>query len=196
MAKLKFMMPLLFAICIGNGMMMAQKAAIKTNILSDALLNVNVGTEFSIEPRFTIDVPIEFNGWTVGKNHRWKHWSVQPGLRRWFCDGFGGHFVGVHAHSGQFNIGGIDNGISFLGTHFSRLSDSRFQGWFIGAGLSYGYAWIMGKHWNLEAEIGLGYSFVRYDRFRCAGCGKKVEAGKTHHYVGPTKAAVNLVYVF
>ena len=31
---------------------------------------------------------------------------------------------------------------------------------------------------------------------RCVGCGKRVEKDKPHHYVGPTKAAVNLVYVF
>ncbi|WP_288083424.1 DUF3575 domain-containing protein, partial [Xylanibacter rodentium] len=27
-------------------------------------------------------------------------------------------------------------------------------------------------------------------------CGKKVETDRPHHYVGPTKAAVNLVYLF
>lgn len=36
----------------------------------------------------------------------------------------------------------------------------------------------------------------RYDKFRCVGCGKKLERDKSHHYVGPTKLAVNLVYVF
>ena len=45
-------------------------------------------------------------------------------------------------------------------------------------------------------EEGFGYSYTRYDRFRCTGCGRKVETDKPHHYVGPTKAAINLVYVF
>ena len=49
---------------------------------------------------------------------------------------------------------------------------------------------------NLETEIGLGYSYTRYDRYRCSGCGKKVETDKPHHYMGPTKAAINLVYLF
>ena len=65
-----------------------------------------------------------------------------------------------------------------------------------GAGIAYGYTWILGKHWNLEAELGFGYSYTNYDTFECAGCGKKVEEGKDHHYVGPTKAAINLVYLF
>lgn len=93
-------------------------------------------------------------------------------------------------------MGGLKNSISFLGTDFSRLSDSRFQGWFAGAGLAYGYSWIPNEHWNLEAEIGFGYSYTRFDTFECVGCGRKVEEDADHHYVGPTKAAINLVYLF
>lgn len=174
----------------------AQTAAIKSNLLSDALLNVNIGTDIGLAPKWTIGATGQFNGWELSHNRSWKHWAVQPELRYWFCDRFGGHFVGVHTHGGQFNVGGIDNGINLLGTHFSRLSDTRYQGWFVGAGLTYGYAWVLDKRWNLEAEIGVGYSYTHYDRFRCAGCGRKIETGNTHHYVGPTKAAVNLVYLF
>jgi hypothetical protein len=62
--------------------------------------------------------------------------------------------------------------------------------------VAYGYAWNLGKHWNLEAEIGIGYAYTRFDRFSCKGCGQKIENDKEHHYVGPTKAALNLVYLF
>ena len=65
-----------------------------------------------------------------------------------------------------------------------------------GAGVAYGYTWVLGQYWNLEAEIGLGYIYSRYDKFECAGCGQKTETGQPHHYLGPTKAAVNLIYVF
>lgn len=105
-------------------------------------------------------------------------------------------FFGFHLHGGQYNIGGIDGKVKFLGTDARKLKDARYQGWLVGTGIAYGYAWILGRHWNLEAEIGLGYSYTRYDKFRCAGCGKKVETNKPHHYVGPTKAAINLVYLF
>ena len=49
---------------------------------------------------------------------------------------------------------------------------------------------------DAHKEEGVGYAYTRYDRFRCAGCGKRIETDRPHHYVGPTKAAVNLVYVF
>lgn len=174
----------------------AQTVAVKTNVLSDALLNVNAGVEVGLAPKWTLDVSGDFNGWTLSHGRRWEHWLVQPEARYWLCDRFGGHFFGVHVHGGQFNIGNLDNGIKFLGTDFSKLSDHRYQGWFAGAGVAYGYAWVLGQHWNLEGEIGIGYSYTRYDEFRCKTCGKKTAEDKTHHYFGPTKAAVNLVYVF
>jgi len=174
----------------------SQYIAVKSNLLYDAMATVNLGAELALAPKWTLDVSGNYNGWTMSHQRRWKHWMVQPEARYWFCDRFSGHFLGFHAHGGQFNWGGLKNSISFLGTDVSRLSDSRFQGWFAGAGLGYGYSWILSRHWGVEAEIGVGYSYTRYDRFECAGCGKKAEKDKTHHYVGPTKAAVNLIYVF
>ncbi len=173
-----------------------QNVALKTNLLADAFLNANAGIEVGLAPKWTLDITGQYNGWTLSHDRRWKHWAVQPEARYWFCDRFGGHFIGIHAHGGQYNIGGIDGKFNFLGTDARKLKDSRYQGWFVGGGIAYGYAWILGRHWNLEAEIGVGYSYTRYDRFRCAGCGKKVESDKDHHYIGPTKAAINLVYLF
>lgn len=173
----------------------AQKVAVKTNLLYDAALSPNAGVEIGLAPKWTLDVSGQFNAWTV-RGRRWKHWAVQPEARYWFCDRFAGHFVGVHGHGGQYNVGGFNGRLHFLGTDLRKLAGSRYQGWFIGAGVSYGYAWILNQHWNLEAEIGVGYSYTRFDRFRCAGCGKKVEEDKPHHYVGPTKAAINIVYLF
>lgn len=174
----------------------AQTVAIKTNLLSDALLNVNAGMEIGLAPHWTLDLKGQYNGWTVD-DKKWKHWLFQPGARYWFCDRFAGHFVGVHAHGGQFNIGGFDGKVNFLGTDLRKLKDTRYQGWFVGAGLSYGYAWVLGRHWNIEAEIGIGYSYTRYDEYNCFGCGKKVnDSKKQHNYVGPTKAAIDLVYLF
>jgi hypothetical protein len=175
---------------------MAQKVAVKTNVVYDATANINAGLEFGLAKRWTLDVSGNLNVWDMSNGRKWKHWLAQPELRYWLCERFAGHFFALHLHGGQYNVGGLKNGIKFLGTDFSKLGDYRFQGWFAGAGIAYGYTWILGKHWNLEAELGFGYSYTNYDTFECAGCGKKVEEGKDHHYVGPTKAAINLVYLF
>ncbi len=174
----------------------AQDIALKTNLLADGFLNPNLGIEIGLAPKWSLDISGQYNGWILSNGARWKHWAVQPEARYWFCDRFSGHFIALHAHGGQYNIGGFNGRVNLFGTDARKLRETRYQGWFAGAGIAYGYAWILGRHWNLEAEIGIGYSYTRYDRFRCTGCGKKTETDRPHHYVGPTKAAINLVYLF
>lgn len=173
----------------------AQDVAIKTNLLSDAFMNVNLGIEVRLAPRWSIDVGGDFNGWDLSRGRKWKHWFVQPEARYWLCDAIGGHFFGIHAMAGQYNIGHLDMDFKFLGTDFSKFKDNRYQGWFGGLGVAYGYAWLLGKHWSLEGEIGVGWLHTKYDKFECEGCGRRVGNGR-HDYFGPTKAAINLVYVF
>lgn len=182
-----------------------QNVAIKTNLLLDATLTPTAGVEIGLAPHWTWDLSGSYNAWILSHDRKWKHWMAQPGVRYWFCDRFSGHFLGVHLHGGQYNFGGFDGRVRlpgwdgeghYVGTDLHALKDSRYQGWFGGGGISYGYAWILGDHWNLEAEIGAGYAYTYYDRFSCSGCGKKIEEKIPHHYVGPTKAAVTLVYLF
>lgn len=172
-----------------------QDVAVKTNLLGDAFANVNAGVEIGLAPRWTVDLSGQFNGWDVG-GHKWKHWLVQPEARYWFCDRFAKHFVGFHVLGGQYNFGNIKNNVSFLGSDFSKLTDHRYQGSAIGAGVAYGYAFVLGRSWNLEFEVGAGYIYTQFDTFECWECGRKVAENTPHHYVGPTKAAINLVYVF
>lgn len=172
----------------------AQDVSVKTNLLYDALANVNAGAEVKLAPRWSVDVSGDFNCWTINE-HKWKHWFAQPELRYWFCDAFAKHFVGVHAIGGQYNVGNISGLPNFLGNDFSKLAHERYQGWGVGGGVAYGYALPLSHHWNMEFEIGLGYVFLDYDIYECHDCGKKV-GDKKHHYVGPTKAAINLVYIF
>ena len=189
-----------------------QVVGVKTNLLDDVFANINIGLEAGVAPRWTVEVPVSLNywifkddAWVFRRDGRWKHYALQPGVRYWFCSRFSGHFLGAHLHGGQYNVGGFKSGLrlpgwngdgKYVGTDFSNLDDTRLQGWFVGGGISYGYAFILGRHWNLELELGVGYSYTRYDQFRCTGCGKKVAEDVPHHYAGPTKAAINLVYLF
>lgn len=184
------------AFVFSAGVAGAQDYGVKTNILYDLTSTVNLGIEYRLDDRWTFDMSGNYNAWTLKKGTRWKHWMVQPEFRFWNCDAFSGHFVAFHGIAGQYNFGGIRNGLNFLGNDFSQLSEHRFQGSAIGGGVAYGYAWILGLHLNLEAEIGVGYIYTEYDKFNCVGCGKRIITGQPAHYVGPTKAAINLVYIF
>jgi hypothetical protein len=101
----------------------------------------------------------------------------------------------MHALGGQYNAGNIDGMVDFLGTPFSKLADYRYEGAFVGAGVGYGYAFLLGEHWNLETEICIGGAYTWFDKFYCPKCGEKV-GSFDHIYWGPTKISVNLVYVF
>lgn len=173
----------------------AQDWAIKTNLISDATATVNIGTEIGIAPKWTIDISGSYNNWSKNDSVKWKHAFIQPEARYWFCDRFSRHFIGAHLIGGAFNLGNIQNNISILGTDFSVLSQKRYQGYAYGAGVVYGFAFMLSKSVNLELELGVGYAYLDYDIFNCSGCGRKI-GSDNHHYVGPTKAAVNLVFVF
>jgi hypothetical protein len=173
----------------------AQDAAIKTNLVYDATATVNLGLEIGLAPKWTFDLSGNFNAWSKNDHTKWKHWMAQPEIRYWFCDRFSRHFVGAHLIGGAFNFGNLNNNISFLGTDFSKLSDHRYQGYAYGCGIAYGFAFMLSKHLNLELEAGFGYMCLDYETYECAGCGRWIDED-IHHYVGPTKAAVNLVYVF
>lgn len=192
--KLKLLIALLFGVFVTMNAR-AQEVAIKTNLLYDATATVNLGVEIGIAPKWSLDLSGNLNAWNIDEDTKWRHWLAQPEVRYWFCDRFTRHFLGFHALAGQYNIGGLKNNFKFLGTDFSQLSNKRFQGWGAGAGIAYGYAMILGKHWNLEFELGVGYIYSAYDIFECSGCGRRVGTD-TNHYVGLTKAAINLVYLF
>ena len=172
----------------------AQKAALKTNLVSDVLLSPNLGLEVGLAKKWTLNLAGQFNLWTFN-DMKWRHWLAQPEFRYWFCRRFQGHFLGLHAIGGEFNFGNIDVNTKFLGSDFRKLKDRRYEGWGAGAGIAYGYDWILSRHWNLETEIGIGWIYARYDEYPCAECGKKLGSGH-HNYYGPTKVALNLEYVF
>ena len=174
----------------------AQKVGLKTNLFYDALATPSLALEIGLAPKWSFDLSGALNAWTIHE-HKTKIWLVQPEARYWFCQRFAGHFLAVHGHGGQYNWGNVDLPFKFLGSDFRQLKDYRFQGWYVGAGVGYGYSWILDKHWNIEAELGIGWAYTRFDQFRCADCGKKMnEEPLDHNYFGPTKAAVNLIYYF
>ncbi|MDY3067397.1 MAG: DUF3575 domain-containing protein [Porphyromonas sp.] len=170
----------------------AQKVAAKTNLLYAATTSPNLALEFRMGKKTTLELGGGISLWKSEENNRtFKHWMAQPELRYWFCDVFNGHFLGLHAHGGQFNVGGIDIPLGRL----EKFKDTRYEGYFYGAGLSYGYQWVLGRHWNIEASIGGGYARFFYDKFPCAHCGKKLGEG-VYNYWGITRSTLSLVYVF
>ena len=181
----------------------AQVVGIKTNLLYDATATINAGIEVGIAPHWTIDLSGNLNLWTWDNNMKWKHWMVQPEVRYWLCQRFAGHFFALHALAGQFNFGNIHifghaipQRFNFLGTDYSLLSTGRYEGWAFGGGLGYGYALPLGKHWNLEFELGLGAIYSIADGFECDICNRPTDKDLRKLRPAVTKAEIGIVYLF
>mgnify|MGYP002226068242 FL=1 len=80
--------------------------------------------------------------------------------------------------------------------HF--LSDNmerhRYQGHLWGGGISYGYQWLLGNRWSMEAVLGVGYARLDHSKYPCATCGT-IQKSEKKNYFGPTKAAVSIIYI-
>ena len=170
----------------------SQNIGVKSNLLYWATTTPNIGLETAVGKKHTAQVFVGFNPWkqSGGDQSSLRHWLVMPEYRYWFCQNFNGWFLGAHAMGGQFNAGGVKLPFGM----FKDLRDHRYEGWYVGGGVTAGYQWPLSKHWNLETSIGIGYDYIKYDKFKCGNCGEKQKSSHDN-YVGPTKAALSLIYM-
>lgn len=186
---------LILSLTVVSSAMAQGEVGVKTNLLYGAgAFTPNLGVEIGLGRRTTLDISGGYNWFNLdGKkndNKKLVHWMVQPEFRYFLCEKFNGHFFGVHALYSQYNIGGHN-----LPMLFGKGSDAyRHEGWATGAGISYGYQLMLGRSWNLEFNIGVGYAQLKYDKYDCPKCGEKVGT-ETKHYFGPTKAGVSLIWI-
>ena len=178
----------LFLLLAGMTNVYGQKFAVKSNLLYEATATINLGVEVGLSKKWSLDLSGNYNGWMLGDEARFKHWLVQPEARYWLCEKFNGHFFGVHAHYADYNVGGL----KILG---ENMENHRYQGHLYGAGLSYGYQWLLSNRWSMEAVIGVGWAHLEDDKYPCAVC-VSIEKSRTNDYFGVTKAALSFIYFF
>ena len=172
----------------------AQKVAVKQTLFYGAYSGTpNLGVEWGLSPRTTIELGAGLNWFTPNKassNKKLVHWLGTMEYRYWTCERFSGHFWGIHIIGTQYNIAGHHLPLLFG----DNSSHYRYEGWGAGGGISYGYHFLLSNRWSLEANIGAGYVRLHYDKFRCKTCGEKVGT-ENRNYFGPTKAAISLIFL-
>lgn len=162
-----------------------QRLALKVNLLHAATTTPNLGVEYAFSSHISAEVWGAYNLIGFRGEASLRHYLAEAEARYWFHRPFSRHFVGAHALAGRFDIGGIP--------FIRALKNHHYRGTVYGGGLSYGYHHHLAGRWGLEASLGVGYALLEYDRYRCRGCAMK-EARFKRHYLGPTRAAVSLVY--
>ncbi len=55
------------------------QVGVKTNLLYDAALTPNIGIEFGLAPKWSLDVSGNLNLWKLDNGRRWKHWLAAGG---------------------------------------------------------------------------------------------------------------------
>ena len=170
--------------------MKAQHIAVKSDLLTGLLSSSNMGVEVKLSERFSLEGSFHYNPFSAGEDKRWKHWFIQPELRYWMCQPFGGHFFGVNLMYGVYNVGNMKLPLGL----FKGIRSARYEGDFMGAGVSYGYHFILSPRGSIEANLGIGFLHTQYERYRCFHCGEQTGSG-SRNFIAPTKTAVSLIYI-
>ena len=161
---------------------------IKTNLPEVAALIPNIGFEFRLGPRWSLDINGHYSPHDYFRfNRKCRIFATEPELRFWWGESLiKGHFVGIHAPVAGFNIQ--------LNDEF-RYQDPNRALW--GVGISYGYAVPMGKdsNWGIQFVVGLGYMNIKYDTFEGVHNGKLINT-TTRNYFGPTRLGIDITYRF
>lgn len=166
----------------------AQHMVIKTNALYDLTTTINLGLEVKLSPQWSLDVTGNYNPWEFKDYRKQKQWMVQPEARYWFCETFNGHFLGLHLMTGVFNMANP----FFPFSLYECLRDNRYEGNFYGAGIGYGYSFILSRRVSIEGEIGIGYMGTKYDQYECVKCGTIRSSGFSNQFA-LTKLSIALV---
>ena len=160
--------------------------SVKSNALEVAALIANLGVEFRLSPRLSLDVLGHYSPYNYfNQARKIRLFAIQPEVRYWWGEALvRGHFVGLHVPVAGFNIQLNDR---------YRFQDPNRAMW--GVGVSYGYAMPLGDSgkWGVEFTVGVGYMNIKYDVYEGVHNGKYVRSG-TNNYFGPTRLGVDFSY--
>ena len=156
---------------------------VKTNLAAWAGTILNIAADVQVGKHVSVELPVLWCPWFIGSKHAVKTFTVQPEARYWLATPGEGHFFGVHAHVGWFNV---------------RWNRDRYQDTdrpLLGAGISYGYLLPFNAHWAGEFTIGAGYANMKYDTYYNIDNGARIDT-RTKNYWGITRVGVSVVYRF
>lgn len=169
----------------GTAGVKAQKWSVKTNLLSDAVTVPSLSMEHRISLRWTANLDVEWMPLYQSSNRYLRTFKVQPEAHYWFRAPFTGPFLGPSVQWRLYNMGNLP---------VFHTSDSRTQGWLLGAGVTAGWHFTLSNRWGLEPTVTLGYAYYnckRYDEPRSRIPIDRVKSS----YIGPTAASLQLVYM-
>ena len=172
-----FLLFLFVAVCHTTDLR-AQRVTVKTNVADWATASPNLGTEFTLSRRLTLDLSVTGTPFKIRDDLYFRHLRLQPELRYWLTIPLAKHYVGFTAFYSTYDVGYKKRG--YFGDSYA-------------AGLTYGYSWILSRRWNLELDGGLG--FVRYRLARYTPGKAHPLPDETGWKIAPVKLGLSFVYI-
>ena len=165
--------------------------AVKTNLLLDAALAPNIEVErwFGKHNHWSVMGEVWFPWYVFHNNSRsYEVLAIGAELRYWFFPHNGnlrplhGQFIGAYAAGGKYDL---------------EWKSKGNHGEFTSLGLTYGYAFRLSKHFNMELSISGGYIGGPYRFYRGMFNDTHLIWQRSEHfrYWGITKAKISLVWL-
>ena len=166
---------------------LGDRVVLKTNLLYYAILMPNIEAEWMFKDRWS--AALEFQGAWYAKNNPHKVYRIAtiiPEARYWLIDRsrWHGMYVGAFVGIGKYDL---DNG---------KPNHNGHKGEGAMAGVSAGYMWPIGKHFSLDASLGVGYLYARDKEYLPADGHFLYQLSKNINYFGPLRLKLSLVWHF
>lgn len=182
MRKMHFVKKLLLLVVVilASGQVHAQRVALKSNALYWATLSPNLGAEFRLSRHYTLNFEFAGNPFKISDKVQTRFLGTTPEVRYWF-EGrpHARHFAGIMGLVSAYNM---------------VFDANHHKGTAFGAGLTYGYSFVLGKRWSLETTVGAGVLKIRETKYKT---GEPVPGNANREKVmfAPLKLGVTFVYL-
>lgn len=161
---------------------------LKTNMLYDALAVPNIGAEVYLGRNWSISGNWMYAWWKTDRHHwYWRTYGGDIAIRKWFGrkakeKPLTGHHAGLYGQiiTYDFETGGR-----------GYLADR----WSYAAGIEYGYSVPVGRRFNIDFSIGVGYMGGTYKEYLPDKQCYVWQSTHQRHWFGPTKAEISLVWL-
>ena len=164
---------------------------LRTNLLYDAMLTPTLGVEWYINRDWGIKLDGSYAHW--GNKHGMVHniWLINPEIRR-YMGNEERFYLSIGGNIGRYNIyKGVIGSLFFP-------DETGYQGGLYSGSLGVGYKLALNYAFSLDFNLGLGYTYVKYDSFTVPNRVRVYKAIKeqdvTKNLWGPTQAGVSLVW--
>ncbi len=168
---------------------------LKTNMLYDALLIPNIGTELHIGQGWSVGCNWMYSWWKNDTRHNyWRIYGGELGIRKYIGrratkNPLTGHHLGIYSQilTYDFETGGRGY---MAGTPGGTLLDKANYT----VGLEYGYSLPVNRKLSIDFTLGAGYMTGQYHEYLpLDGC-NVWQSTKQRRWFGPTKAEISLVW--